>query len=165
METFEIHITGSYGINAELDKLGIKNIIIDLLKPNKEVLRTEYMSSYIIKAENFAKCWLEVLDVLCKLKSRLIRIKIESPYYSYYLDQSLYLESHFKPFNTFYPISRNVRSNKELATDRTYNHAEYQAFIEKWKGEDIEMCLLDTWVDEDADWFKIYFQKNLELLN
>ena len=46
METFEIHITGTSDINEQLDKLAIKNIVIDLLTPNKEVLRTEYMSSF-----------------------------------------------------------------------------------------------------------------------
>jgi len=105
METFEIHITGSKDINEQLDRLGIKNIVIDLLTPNKEVLRTEYMSSFTIKAKNFAECWQEVIELMLNLTCKIIRVKVESPYYGSYLDQSLYLESHFKPFNLEYPIS------------------------------------------------------------
>jgi len=56
---------------------------------------------------------------------------------------------------------RNAKSSKLLATDRTYDKKEYQAFIEKWKGEDVEMCLLDTWIEEDKDWFELYLQKDL----
>ena len=38
MQYFEIHITGESGINSELDKLDIKNIIVDLLYPIKTFL-------------------------------------------------------------------------------------------------------------------------------
>lgn len=161
METFEIHITGSYGINAELDRLGIKNIVIDLLKPNKRVLRTEYMSSFISKHTNLAECRKYVDSILPNLSSDIIRVKIESPYYEHYKEQSLYMESHFKPFNDEYPISRNARSGKELATDRTYYEKDYPAFIDKWKHEDVEMCLVDTFVEEDEDWFNLYLKKDL----
>lgn len=156
METFEIHITGSQSINAELDRLGIKNIIIDLLTPNKEVLRTEYMSSFISKHNDLAECQRHVISILDQLTSEIIRVKIESPYYEHYKDKSLYVESHFKPFNELYPISRNAKSNKELGTDRTYDKNEYEAFIEKWKDEDVEMCLVDTFIEEDKDWFELY---------
>lgn len=156
METFEIHITGSSDINEQLDRLGIKNIIIDLLKPNKTILRTEYMSSFISKHKNLTDCQRYVNSVLLNLSCEIIRIKIESPYYEHYKKRSLYLESHFKPFNELYPISKNAKSNKELATDRTYKKKEYNAFIEKWKTEEIEMCLVDTFVEEDKDWFDLY---------
>ena len=156
METFEVHITGSKGINEELDKLGIKNIVIDLLKPNKDVLRTEYMSSFITKHANLIGCQFHVNSILDKLTSNIIRVKIESPYYEHYKKGSLYLESHFPPFNEEYPISRNAKSNKLLATDRTYNKIEYRDFAEKWKHVELEMCLVDTFVNEDMDWFKLY---------
>jgi hypothetical protein len=56
MEIFEIHITGSHGINQELDSLGIKNIIVDLLTPEHKLIRTEYMSSFVvIKTNNETK--------------------------------------------------------------------------------------------------------------
>lgn len=158
MESFEIHITGSDTINAELDTLGIKNIVIELLTPDKKVLRTEYMSSFVSKHNNLADCQVYVNTILAVLKSNIIRVKIESPYYEHYKEQSLYLESHFKPFNdlNLYPVSRNAKSNKELATDRIYDKKAYRDFVEKWRHEDVEMCLVDTFVDEDKDWFDLY---------
>ena len=57
MKTFEVHITGiNQEINKELDQLNIKNIIIDLLKPDGSLLRTEYMSSMVYKFESFSEC-------------------------------------------------------------------------------------------------------------
>jgi len=38
METFEIHITGDETINSELDSMGIKNIIVELLTPSQDLL-------------------------------------------------------------------------------------------------------------------------------
>lgn len=163
METFEIHITGQHGINQELDQLGIKNIVVDLLSPNLELMRTEYMSSFVIKKESLLECKVEVFELLLKLKSKIIRVKIESPFYEHYLDTSLYLESHFKPFNEAYPISRNAKSGKLLATDRTYEKAQYDDFRNKWVGEDVEMCLVDNFIEEDSDWFEKY--PNLNLVN
>jgi hypothetical protein len=159
METFEIHITGEEGINAELDALGIKNIVVDLLKPNGEVLRTEYMSSFISKHNSLIECKEMVADLLLKLKTKLIRIKIESPYYEKYVEKSLYMECHFEPTNTYsLPVSRNAKSKKLMATDRTYHHDRYDLFINFYKstGADIELCLHDTFVNEDKDWFDLY---------
>jgi len=156
METFEIHITGSKGINEQLDRLGIKNIIIDLLKPNYRVLRTEFMSSFVSKHTNLDECKKYVDSILANLSCEIIRVKIETPYYEHYKDQCLYLESHFRPFNLEYPISRNIKSFKDLETDRTYNKSQYEAFRKKWKRADVEMCLYDTFVAEDKDWFDLY---------
>jgi hypothetical protein len=156
METYEIHITGEHGINAELDGLGVKNIVVDLLRPDLSLLRTEYMSSFISKHNNINECEAHVKELVGKLKTKILRVKIESPYYAHYLDRSLYLESHFKPFDERYPISRNARSGKLMGTDRTYDKGQYDAFMEKWQTEDREMCLLDTFVEEDFDWFAFY---------
>jgi hypothetical protein len=158
METFEIHITGSHGINQELDLLGIKNIVVELLNPKLELMRTEYMSSFIIKKQSILECKDFVDELLTKLKTQIIRVKIESPFYEHYREQALYLESHFKPFNALYPISRNARSKKLMATDRTYEKGQYDVFKDKWINEDVEMCLYDTFIEEDSDWFKLYLQ-------
>ena len=156
MESFEIHITGSSDINQQLDKLGIKNIIIDLLKPNKEVLRTEFMSSFISKHKNFDECKAYVNSLLDLLTCEIIRVKIESPYYGHYVEQSLYMESHLSPINNRLPISRNTRTNKLMATDRCYHKEQYPLFANYYKMFEVELCLYDTFVEEDADWFKLY---------
>jgi len=156
MKIFEIHITGESDINKELTTLGIKNIIIDLLGPDKLVLRTEYMSSFTKKFENIYECK-EYVNSLCHLlKSKIIRVKIESPFYEEYIDKSLYMESHFNPFNLNYPISRNQRSQKLIATDRTNNKLSYNDFRKKWENEDVELCLYDSFIEEDRDWFDLY---------
>lgn len=160
METFEIHITGSKDINEQLDRLGIKNIIIDLLKPNYKVLRTEFMSSFISKHTNFEECKAYVDSIVAKLTCEIIRVKIESPFYRHYIDKSLYIECHFEPkpnTATNHPISRNTRSGKLLATDRDYDKSRYDLFrIVNYLNGEIELCLYDTFVEEDKDWFDLY---------
>ena len=49
LKTFEIHITGKKSIINEFNNLKIKNIIVELLKPDNSLLRIEYMSSFIKK--------------------------------------------------------------------------------------------------------------------
>lgn len=156
MKLFEIHITGEKKINEELSALNIKNIIVDLLYPDLTLLRTEYMSSFIIKKESYNEVEEYIIKLLKQLTCEIIRVKVETPYYTEYLDKALYLESHFKPFNDKYPISNNAKSNKLLATDRTYNKTDFDNFINKWKNEDVEMCIYDSYVTEDKDWFDLY---------
>jgi hypothetical protein len=156
MEVFEIHITGSHGINQELDSLGIKNIIVDLLTPEHKFMRTEYMSSFTIQKATYKETKAYVDELVNQLKSKIIRVKIESPYYEHYKDNSLYLESHFKPFNTSFPISMNQRSKLLMATARTYEKDQYGDFKKLWSNEDVEMCLFDSFIEEDKDWFDLY---------
>lgn len=157
MKIFEIHITGEQSILEELDNLNIKNITIELLKPNDEVLRTEYMSSFIHHAVDYDECFCYVNALLMNLKSKIIRVKIESPAYPEYLGQALYVESHFIPTDKKYPISKNVRSQKLMATAREYNKTKFTDFINKWKDiADVEICLFDDFVREDFDWFELY---------
>ncbi len=157
MKTFEVHITGiNQEINKELDQLNIKNIIIDLLKPDGSLLRTEYMSSMVYKFESFSECKKHVLQTVELLKTKIVRVKIECPFYKNYLQDALYIESHFSPFNSIYPISKNTRSNKLLSTDRTYTKEEFEQFRIKWEKEEVELCLYDSNYLEDKDWFDLY---------
>lgn len=159
MKTFEIHITGKNGeIIDELNNFGIKNITIELLRKNGSVLRTEYMSSFIIQEMDFVDCMYVVVNLLSKIKTNVLRVKIETPYYEEYVDKSLYMEAHFDSMVglTKYPISRNVKSGKIMATDREYDKMKYSMFQKDMLGHDIELCIFDTFVDEDMDWFELY---------
>lgn len=158
MQYFEIHITGESGINSELDKLDIKNIIVDLLYPTQDFFRREYMSSFVKKFSNYQECLSWVKELVTQIKTPIIRIKIESPYYTEYEDISLYMESHFtpRPGQTKYPISQNYKSGRLMATDREYDKKKYFEFRQKWGHEDIELCLYDTFITEDKDWFNLY---------
>lgn len=159
MNIFEIHITGEKGINEELEALGVKNIVVELLQPDKTLLRTEYMSSVVKSFEGLPECFKYIDGLLGQLESKILRVKIETPYLLEYVKRSLYMESHFMPNiweKTMYPKSRNARSGKIMATDREYDQSKYPEFRAKWKGEDLELCVYDTFVDEDKDWFDLY---------
>lgn len=158
MRVFEIHITGEEGINQEFADMGLKNIVVELLHPNRQLLRKEYMSSFVIKSTSIHECTSYVNKILKNLKSKVIRTKIECPVYEDYIEDSLYIESHFipDPADEGYPLSRNQRSGKIMGTDREYNKENYQQFIRKWGNEDKELCMYDSFVEEDKDWFELY---------
>lgn len=74
---------------------------------------------------------------------------------------SLYMESHFLPFNNKFPISQNYFSKKLMATDREYDSREYDNFIQKWNQEQCELCIYDSYISEDFDWFDLYKTSNI----
>jgi hypothetical protein len=162
MEFFEVHITGDNSIHDIGQILCQKTIGIDLLRADKSVLREEHMTSLIYKYEqpNSYDICLRLVGQLAAIYVKngvyVQRIKIECPYYQHYVDQSLYMESHFESDDFELPTSRNQRKTTFLATDRTYDKSEYQEFAEKYKGKELELCLYDTFVKEDKDWFDEY---------
>lgn len=159
MRTFEIHITGSFNINDVLDSMGIKNIIVDLLTPEGDVLRSEHMSSFVEKHENYDDCLIRVKNLVNHLKEngvRIYRVKIESPYYDDYVPMSKYIESHFIMKDNKYAMSVNRKSGKIIGTDRTYDKNEYNIFKDFWKDADVELCLYDDNVQQDIDWLDMY---------
>lgn len=156
MEVFEIHITGDKSI---LTNSKLKTISVDLLKPDKSLLRTEYMTSHVMKCHDFSECKTKVLHVIEELKAagtKVLRAKIECPYYAHYKDISLYIESHFEALNDKFPISKNQRKETFLATDRKYKKEEYDKFRHDYRFEVVELCLFDSYVEEDSDWFDLY---------
>lgn len=158
MRIFEIHITGEEGINQEFEKMGLKNIVVELLYPNKDRLRTEYMSSFVLKSLSLAECKSYVNRILKVLETKVIRTKIECPVYEDYIEDSLYVEAHFipDPSDEGYPLSRNQRSGKIMGTDREYDKERYAEFLRRWDNEDKELCMYDSFVEEDKDWFDLY---------
>lgn len=155
METFEIHITGGQDIITLAKKLSLKTIVIELLNPDKSRFRTEYMTSHVAKFDNYQTCKDYVDDAAQKLGS-VVRTKIESPYYKHYVNQSVYIESHFDAIDSKYPISKNQNKDSLLATDREYRKENYEDFRRRYKGVVVELCLFDSNVNEDLDWFKLY---------
>lgn len=153
MQNFEIHITVS---NEEiLNVTGFKTIAIDLLKPDRSVLRTEFMTSISEKFKNYNECkkytdWL----ALTLNDFNILRVKIESSFYPEYVEQSKYIESHFETENFDFPISRNKITL--LGTDREYNHEKYNEFKEKYSNSIVELALFDNNINEDKDWFDLW---------
>ena len=162
MEIFEVHITSGHRIHQVGCMHGHKTIAIDLLQPNGKFLREENMTSIIMKYDddnNFQKCKKDVLAIAKLYESvglKLNRVKIESPLYERYVEQSLYMESHFPATNFDLPISRNQKKLTFLATDRTHNHSDYDAFAKKYEGKELELCLYDTNMYEDKDWLGLW---------
>lgn len=158
-EIFEVHITGNEAIHEASSKIGIKTISVNLLTREATVLRTEHMTSQIFHESNLHECVKNVFKLCSFLENSgvsIFRIKIESPFYKHYENQSLYMESHFESNDFKYPTSRNARKTTLLATDRTYDRSKYSAFQTFHSNSDIELCLLDSDINEDADWFDLY---------
>lgn len=159
METFEIHITGDHAILDAGTKLGVKTISIDLLAPGGRYYRTEYMTSEVRKFDSFKTCkaWVDgLVEQLKKANVAIFRVKVESPFYPHYEDESYYIESHFLAEDDKLPVSRNRRKTDRLATDRVYDKRKYANFRKKYEGVDVELCLYDTNPLEDFDWFNLY---------
>ena len=118
-----------------------------------------------MKFEDYDKCkkWTDKLvsDLLDEEIS-ILRVKIEVPYNHKYIFQSIYIEAHFIPKDWGFPVSKNVGSQKLLATAREYDNTKFASFNEKWKTDhslmlpEIELCLFDSYVEEDKEWFKVY---------
>lgn len=162
MEVFEVHITGNDLIHEVAAKRDEKTIAVDLLRPDKTVIRTEHMTSLIFKlpqTNSYEKCK-EIVDEIVKDYTQsgveIFRVKIESPFYDYYINKSIYVESHFETDDTRYPISRNQKKTTFLATDREYNMNKYEEFVERHVGNDLELCLYDTFPTEDLDWLGLF---------
>lgn len=159
MEVFEVHVTGDNLVHAVGQELGVKTIAVELLRPDKSLLRTEHMTSQIVKRESYADCRRYVENLVTSMIDKgvaILRVKIESPYYDHYKGQSLYMESHFESSEMFFPTSRNARKQKLLATDREYEKERYPKFMEVYKDLELELCLYDSFVSEDLDWFQLY---------
>ena len=161
MEVFEIHITGDESILKNGMQLGVKTIAVDLLKPDKSILRSEYMTSHIAKFNNFQDC-VKFVDGLShqleQMGTKIIRKKIECPPYQHYLNSSLYMESHFKlslDATPNFPISRNQNKDYLLGTDRTYDKSDYKRFHDAHQDDELELCLYDSFIDEDLDWLSL----------
>jgi len=160
-EFFEIHITSDKKLHEACCPLGIKTIVVDLLCPDGTVLRTEHMTSYVMKAENYVECKEKVDEIVKNLEKtcKLIRVKIECPFYKHYQKASLYMESHFRTDSRYFPVSRNQKKTACLSTERTYDKNQYEVFAKRYQKEQIELCLYDTNVKEDSDWFGLYAEQ------
>lgn len=159
MEVFEVHITGCNRIHEAAEKNGIKSIEVELLRPDGSYLRTEHMTSHVLKFPNYGECVQHVLNVRDELARwcAIWRVKVECPaFYTHYRDMSLYLESHFDTNMNTWPISRNKKKETWMGTDRTYDHTEYDNFMEQWKGMTLELALYDSHMEEDFDWLDLW---------
>lgn len=159
MEIFEIHITADDKIHEVAKQHNHKTIIVDLLNPDKTLIRSEHMTSIISKHSSYDECKIFVDKIVQIYKDggvEICRVKIECPIYDHYINQSIYAESHFETNGNEYAISRNQKKTVFLGTDREYNKENYHEFIDKHKGRDLELCLYDDNSSEDSDWLDLW---------
>lgn len=170
---FEIHITGNYKIHFACKYIGVKTIIIDLLQPTEvrvssdmfyhNRVNKEHMTSFTYSGtkEDVFKETLRVIGEISKHdNTKINRIKIESMFDESLVDDSLYMETHFNSNEFKLPTSLNVTNGnltkRYLATDRTYNKSRYKEFMNKYTGNELELCIFDSFVHGDKKWFDFY---------
>lgn len=163
MEIFEIHITGDEKIIEVAKKLDVKTIVIDLVKPDRSYFRTEYMTSHTRMSHDYDDCKQWVNDLVKQLTTagvNIVRVKIECPFYPKYRDRSIYFEVHYDAVSNVYPMSRNKGKDSFLCTAREYDKDKYDDLAWRHSGVTrdctMELCLYDTNVEEDKDWFDLY---------
>lgn len=180
---FEVHITGGESILKGCASLGIKAISVDLLRPDRSVIRAEHMTSHVIKIDTSAigaPAWASLeeaelaINFADSLAARLatysavVRTKVECPVSENLLHIAKYVECHFSESLELYglcfadypiPLARNQRKQYAVATAREYDRTKFSQFINDCKQlpkAEVELCVYDTFVEEDADWFKEY---------
>jgi len=163
MELFEVHITGDESIIEAAKSLNIRTIVIDLVKPDRSFFRTEHMTSHVCRFDSYDECKEWVDDVVAKLMTagvNIVRVKIECPYYPSYIDKSIYFEVHYDAVGNAYPMSKNQGKDSFLCTAREYDKDKYDDLSWRHSGVSrdctMELCLYDTNIEEDKDWFDLY---------
>lgn len=162
MKLFEIHITGKdKSILKEFEKLGLKTLYIMLLDNKLQNVGFEHMCCIQKKFKTYEECKQYVDNLLLKLKSEIVRVKIESAYYKEYVDKAIYAETHYIPNEPgIYPTVRNIKSKKYVSTMRTYDKSHFETLRTKSKkhlnNAEFELCLYDSNLNFDDYWLSFY---------
>ena len=165
MKLFEIHITGKdNSILKEFENLGLKTLSINLLDSNHNIVGNEYMCCIQKKFKTYEECQEYVGSLLLKLKSKIVRVKIESAYYKEYLDKAIYAETHFIPkLKTLLPVAKfptvyNIKSKKYVSTVRIYTKEYFEILKNnsRYKKGEFELCLFDSNPKFDDYWLSFY---------
>jgi hypothetical protein len=162
MKLFEIHITGKDdSILKEFENLGLKTLSINLLDSNHNIVGNEYMCCVQKKFKTYEECQDYVGSLLLKLKSKVVRVKIESAYYKEYVDKAIYAETHFVPtIICINPTVYNIKSKKHVSTIRTYDKSHFEALRVRSKrylnNAEFELCLYDSNPKFDDYWLSFY---------
>ena len=158
-EVFEIHITGEPEIIKWLERRNYPYLAIKMLDRDLQTVSLDCMSAIKLEVPDLftAQSW--VIERLCELNSEDInvyRVKIEAPPLDKYLKKCLYIERHWKTSlkNVEFPLSYVVNKTKYVATERCYDKKLFKQFSEQY--EKTEVCLIDTNINHDKNWFKIW---------
>ena len=160
IKKFEIHITGNDStILDEFENLDLKTLEVILLDKNVNSVGTEYMCCIQKSFESYEKCLEYTLSLTASLKSEIARVKIESCYYQEYLNKAIYAEVHTNPHICGMPFVYNVKSEKYVSTERTYDKDQFDELKQKYEGisgSEFELCLYDSNPNFDDYWLSFY---------
>jgi len=155
---FEIHITVNEFLIEVAKPLGHKLLILKLLDKDLNSLGIQFMTSIQKEFDSYDECLKWTLDTADKYREtvKVERVKIECPVYKDFIDQSLYIECHWKDIkpNNTYHISQRIGQPAYLMTDRVYDKADYLKFYltHSKLDRELELCLYDDNIRLDKDW-------------
>lgn len=155
---YEFHITAYESSIRELSKYDIPFIGIEALAMSGIAVQWDWMTSYsnFFPSKESAINYIGVL--LEKIKNTPIyRVKVETPYESdLNFEEFRYIETHLNSVDNNLPKSKNIITNEIISTDRTYNFKEFKSFAERYRTSKVELCVMDTNVYHDHNWFRFY---------
>jgi hypothetical protein len=132
---YEFHITAYESSIRELKRYDIPIIGIEALSPSGYAVQWDWMTSY----------------------SDFFPSKVETPYdNSLNMEEFKYIETHLNSLDNNLPKSRNIITNEIISTDRTYNFKEFESFAERYNTSKVELCVMDTNIYHDHNWFMFY---------
>lgn len=121
------------------------------------------MTSFAGEYNNLFECSVMVISLENTLRRagiNISRTKVECgiSLFEKYEDFVLYAESHFNMMGiaAAYPVSVNINHpEKRMGLDRIMKPSETELykFKDKWKYQTVELCLLDSNVGIDDEWF------------
>ena len=155
---YEFHITAYESSIRELKRYDIPIIGIEALSPSGYAVQWDWMTSYsdFFPSQESAINYIRVL--LKKVKfTPIYRVKVETPYdNSLNMEEFKYIETHLNSLDNNLPKSRNIITNEIISTDRTYNFKEFESFAERYNTSKVELCVMDTNIYHDHNWFMFY---------
>lgn len=136
-------------------------IAFELLNQRKEVIQTDWMTSYKASFDSDELAIGHIGYLLSHFnRTTLNRVKIEREFKPKFPYSGIYIETHFDlpddlPTESFrgHNVSRNLFTGKLAGTKRSYKKP-FIDFASENEGKK-EVCILDTNVGHDAKWVHV----------
>jgi hypothetical protein len=167
MNNYEFHITAPKDAIVMLNTspLALQQIPIiafELLNQGKEVIQTDWMTSYKASFGSDELAIGHIGYLLSRFNSTNIhRVKIEREFKPELPHSGIYIETHFDlpedlPTESFrsHSVSRNLFTGELAGTKRRYKKT-FTDFALENEGKKLEVCILDTNISHDAKWIYV----------
>jgi hypothetical protein len=157
---YEFHITANEHSIKALSEFGIPIIGIAMLDKDGFEIQRDWMTT-ITKSFHSQENAISYLgSILQKIQGTpIFRVKIETPYEEGLdLNRFKYIETHNKIVQRpiyYMPTSKNIITEELIETHRCYNVEKFERFAQSYGGK-VELCVMDTNIQHDYEWFKLY---------